>query len=118
MEVGKIQFIVIDSNYPGGMAAFWCEILGTEVDSTVGEGQYVLLKATEGAPPIAFQRVPEAKQVKNRVHLDLVVEDMAAAAARIEELGGKALSDVQELEGNRWQNMADPEGNEFDIAFG
>ena len=117
MAVGTIQFIVLDTVDPEPLAAFWCEVLGTEVDTTLGEGQYVVLKATEGSPPFGFQRVPEAKRGKNRMHLDLGVEDLAMAAARIEELGGSVLSEVQELEGYVWRTVADPEGNEFDIAL-
>ncbi len=50
---------------------------------------------------VGFQRVPEGKSGKNRLHLDLIVDDLDAATAEIETLGG------------RW--LDDPDGNEFDI---
>jgi predicted enzyme related to lactoylglutathione lyase len=61
--------------------------------------------------------VPEAKSGKNRLHLDLIVGDLDAAMAEIEGLGGAWLQPgiTHELEGFLWRQMADPEGNEFDI---
>src|ERR1700722_5661824 len=54
---------------------------------------------------------------ENRVHLDLVVDDdLDAATAEVEQLGGRWLGPgtTRELEGFCWRCMADPEGNEFD----
>jgi predicted enzyme related to lactoylglutathione lyase len=64
-----------------------------------------------------FQRVPEAKNTKNRLHLDLFVDDLEVATAEIEQLGGRWLEpgNTRDLEGFRWRCMADPDGNEFDI---
>jgi predicted enzyme related to lactoylglutathione lyase len=114
----SVGFIVIDTTGPDGLVPFWSRLLGVEVDSTVGDGQYVVLAATKGGYTIAFQRVPDAKAGKNRLHLDLMVEDLDAATAEIESLGGRWLEPgtTRELEGYRWRLMADPEGNEFDIA--
>ena len=66
---------------------------------------------------LLFQQVPDAKLGKNRVHLDLVVDDLDQSTAEIEKLGGRWLEpgNTRELEGFRWRCMADPEGNEFDI---
>ena len=118
MVVGTIQFIVMDSQDPDSIVPFWCEVLGTEEDTRVGGDQFVLLKAAGGAPPLAFQKVPEAKTVKNRMHLEIGVEDLDTAKAKVLELGGSVLSDVYELEGYFWINVADPEGHEFDISVG
>jgi predicted enzyme related to lactoylglutathione lyase len=116
--IGRLQYIVIDANDPDRLAAFWSALLGTEVDARLGDNDYVLLKATENsAPPIAFQKVPEPHAAKNRVHIDVAVADLAEASARVVELGGAILGEPQELEGYRWQNLADPEGNEFDVAL-
>jgi predicted enzyme related to lactoylglutathione lyase len=61
--------------------------------------------------------VPDDKSGKNRLHLDLIVDDLDSATAEIEGLGGRWLEPGQtrELEGFRWRLMADPDGNEFDI---
>ncbi|MEU1402544.1 VOC family protein [Streptomyces sp. NPDC005728] len=63
---------------------------------------------------LLFQRVPEAKTVKNRLHLDLHpgAERRADEVARLKALGARVLHGVQEP-GGEWVVMADPEGNEF-----
>jgi predicted enzyme related to lactoylglutathione lyase len=68
-----------------------------------------------GGPRLGFQRVPEAKTVKNRMHLDLAVPDPEALKARVVELGGSRLADHKEGR-VRWTVMADPEGNEFCVT--
>jgi glyoxalase superfamily protein len=81
----------------------------------------------EGAGPrLLFLRVPEAKSVKNRLHLDLHVvapgtpmdERRAALATRAGELTALGATEVGPVEeyGQYWIVMADPEGNEFCIA--
>jgi hypothetical protein len=66
---------------------------------------------------ILFQEVPEKKQVKNRVHLDLMVgpEAVDAEAERLVGLGATQVS-VHDGPDGRWILMTDPEGNEFDLA--
>lgn len=118
MAVGSIQFIVMDTQDPDRIVSFWCEVLGTEEEMRVGGDQFVVLKSAGGQPPLAFQKVPESKSVKNRMHLEIGVDDLDVARARIQELGGAVLSEVYELEGYFWQNVADPEGHEFDISKG
>ncbi|NEB00057.1 VOC family protein [Streptomyces sp. SID13726] len=63
---------------------------------------------------LLFQRVPEAKSVKNRLHLDLHAGDgqRAAEVERLTGLGASVLREVKEM-GGEWVVMADPEGNEF-----
>jgi hypothetical protein len=61
--------------------------------------------------------VPEAKVVKNRVHLDLISESFDAETERLVSLGAQKLHDVES--GNaRWTTFADIEGNEFDLIAG
>jgi hypothetical protein len=66
---------------------------------------------------ILFQTVPETKQVKNRVHLDLMVGP-DAADAEVERLVGLGASVVHVHDGDegRWVLLTDPEGNEFDVS--
>lgn len=63
---------------------------------------------------LLFQRVPEAKTVKNRLHLDLHPGEgrRAAEVERLRGLGATVLREVKEPSGE-WVVMADPEGNEF-----
>ena len=113
----KIGYLAIDTVDPKSLAPFWCGLLGVQVDTVLGEGEFLLLSPTEEGLIVGFQRVPEAKAGKNRVHLDLVVDDLDAATAEVEQLGGRWLEPGQtrELEGFQWRCMADPEGNEFDL---
>jgi len=66
---------------------------------------------------ILFQAVPEAKVVKNRVHLDLLVGPEAhdAEVERLVALGATVVGVHDGVEG-RWTLLADPEGNEFDVS--
>ena len=66
---------------------------------------------------ILFQAVPEAKTVKNRVHLDLIVgpEALDGEVERLVGLGATVLG-VHEGDGAKWTMMVDPEGNEFDVS--
>jgi predicted enzyme related to lactoylglutathione lyase len=77
----------------------------------------VVLSPTKDGLTVGFQRVPETKTGKNRLHLDLIVQDLDAATAEVEALGGRWVEpgNTRELEGFRWRCMADPEGDEFDI---
>jgi len=113
----KVGYLAIDSIDPNGLAPFWCGLLGVQVDTTIGDGDFLILSPTEEGLTVGFQRVPEMKDGKNRVHLDLVVDDLDEATAEVEKLGGRWLEtgNTRELEGFRWRCMADPEGNEFDL---
>jgi predicted enzyme related to lactoylglutathione lyase len=68
----------------------------------------------EGGPlPILFLRVPDHKQVKNRLHFDLRVDDYETAIARAIDLGAEPADEI--FAGERWRVLRDPEGNEFCI---
>lgn len=116
--LGGLDAITIDCADALGLARFWAEVFGTEIESAVGDGpQYVDLLPVPGVPILRFQRVPEPKATKNRLHLDVAVVDLDAAAARVEELGGRRISEEVMTEfGYDWLVMADPEDNEFCIV--
>jgi hypothetical protein len=63
---------------------------------------------------LLFQRVPEEKSVKNRLHLDLHPGEgkRASEVERLTGLGASVLREVKEA-GSEWVVMGDPEGNEF-----
>ena len=118
MSVGTFLFATVDCVDPDRLASFWAEVLGTDVDMAMDHGRYVFLKGGDGAPVLCFQRVPEVKTVKNRMHIDVSVSDLNVATERILELGGAWPDGVdRRLEDFTWRTMADPEGNEFDIVF-
>jgi predicted enzyme related to lactoylglutathione lyase len=112
--IGRVSFLTIDAIDPPRLAAFWGEVLGTTVDETSDEGRFVFLAAADGHI-LSFQRVPEPKSVKNRVHLDLRVEDLDAATDAVLALDGTWDGNEWTLDDARWRTVRDPEGNEFDI---
>jgi predicted enzyme related to lactoylglutathione lyase len=113
----KVGYLVIDTVDPERLAPFWCDLLAVRVDTAIGDGEFLILSPTRDGLTVGFQRVPEVKTGKNRLHLDLAVDDLDTATAEVEGLGGRWLEagNTRELEGFRWRCMADPEGNEFDI---
>ncbi|CAN5667544.1 VOC family protein [soil metagenome] len=76
-------------------------------------------------PRIYFQRVPEPKMAKNRMHMDLNVgggrdvpleerkRRVDAEVARLKELGATDERGAIEKEDEYWTRMNDPESNEF-----
>jgi predicted enzyme related to lactoylglutathione lyase len=68
---------------------------------------------SENGPTLLLQRVPEPKQSKNRMHLDLGVSDGQAEVDRIVGLGATVLSRDHAEVGYRWTVLQDPEENEF-----
>ncbi len=101
------------------LGRFWAEALGWGVDSE-GPGVTNLEPVGFAYPdPVAvcidIVARPEAKTVKNRVHLDLATTSLAHQAelvARLKDLGA-TLADVGQGGDVPWTVMADPEGNEF-----
>ncbi|MEU9104880.1 VOC family protein [Streptomyces xanthophaeus] len=102
--------IVVDSREPRTLVRFWAQLLGGEpVDRARGWSHV----EPPGFARLAFQPVPEPRAVKNRLHLDIGVDDVEAAATEAVRLGavraGEAVTDDQ----GSFQSMRDPEGNEF-----
>ena len=63
---------------------------------------------------LLFQDVPEAKTVKNRLHIDVHGEDgLDALVERLEKLGATRVNEVNQGPAGHWWVMQDPEGNEF-----
>jgi len=105
---------MIDCHDPEALIEFWGEILGIEAEQRYPN--YIFgTKIPGNHIRLAFQRVPEDKAVKNRLHLDLSHEDPVALIARVESLGGSRLQD-HEVGDSHWTVLADPEGNEFCVT--
>ena len=110
--MGIVSAVMHDTTDLDGTVAFWKEVLGLE--ELFRNERYVYLgNLGESGPHLAFQKVPEARSVKNRIHLDVRTADRMVAVARIIALGGTHLRDVTEDDFPTWSVMTDPEGNEF-----
>jgi hypothetical protein len=132
--------VVVDAADAHAQADWWAETLGwvvepqdeafirkmiaeghaREADTTTHKGALVWHDAAIHAPDntrrVLFQRVPEAKTVKNRVHLDVSVPaDAGAVVAGLIDRGATKLYDGQQGP-HTWVTLADPEGNEFCVA--
>jgi hypothetical protein len=111
--------VSVDCTDAGAVARFWGAVLGRQVAEDATAEQAVLLagdEATSG-PRLVFNRVPEAKALKNRVHLDLITDTFDAETERLLSLGAQKLRDL-ENERLRWTTFTDIEGNEFDLIAG
>ena len=106
--IAGIAALAVDCSDPPELALWWSRLLGgtVEVDR---DGDATL--HAPGGLAIDFFRVPEAKTVKNRLHLDLRSTDLAQATEQALALGATRADDVYD-EGD-WQVLRDPEGNEF-----
>ena len=117
--------VVIDCADHGAIVDFWQAALGPGYERREVNEQYVALvpprvegqPPVAGRPPILFQKVPEPKVVKNRVHLDFRCESMADEVARLVGLGATVIAE-RGLGDFRWTVLADPAGNEFCVSGG
>lgn len=135
--------VAVDCADPHGLADWWAEALGwqvepsdeafirkmvdagyaTDADTTTHHGVLVwrqgqAINHPEGsAPRMLFQLVPEAKTVKNRMHLDIRVgeERIEQEVARLTAAGALELHRGRQGP-HWWVTMADPEGNEFCVS--
>ena len=133
--------VTFDAADPGALAAFWAQVLGyiaepppegwstwedwareLEIPEERWNDQSAIVDADGAGARIFFQRVPEGKTAKNRVHLDVRAApglDIDARRAKLSEeaerlvaAGGTKLYEFEER-GQFWIAMQDPEGNEF-----
>ena len=108
------QNIVIDCADAQLVGKFWGAVFGVHLQGeppVAGEANEMWIEPGEGIPDILFIEVPEAKTVKNRLHIDLRPDDQAAEVGRLEQLGARRV-DIGQAEVT-WVVLADPEGNEF-----
>ncbi len=113
-EQAFVGTIMIDCNDLDVMSSFWCRAL--RLEEKVRHPSHVWLsRLSDRGPALALQRVPEPRQGKNRIHLDIGAKDPEAFAEHIISLGGAKVED-HEVEGFRWSVLADPEGNVFCVT--
>ena len=110
--------LVLDCAAPKALAKFWREAL--DYRDYYADANLAVLVPKEGiGSPLLLQGVPEPKACKNRMHLDIVVDDIEAEVHRLQALGAHRIDDgVQTFGGTRWVRMSDPEQNEFCVSTG
>lgn len=139
----RIQ-LVFDTSDPAAQARFWAEVLHYRLQPPpegfdsweaflrvrgVPEERWndasAIVDPDGDGPRIFFQRVPERKAAKNRMHLDLNVSGghdvplderrrrVDAEVVRLRALGATDERGAREQNGEYWVRMNDPEGNEF-----
>ena len=111
------QCICVDCRDPRLLGRFWADLLGWRI--THEDADEVVIEPPAGSPEdgvspdLLFGRVPEPKEIKNRLHIDLRPDDHAAELDRALALGARRI-DIGQGE-QTWEVLADPEGNEFCI---
>ncbi len=114
--MGTRLTLTLDCTDPERLARFWAAALDYE-DGGRHDEFWPLFPRDESEPMIVLQEVAEMKLGKNRMHLDLHVDDLAAEVVRLEDLGAHRVDpDLIEGHGHAWYVMADPEGNEFCVV--
>jgi len=125
--------VTFDAGDPQALGGFWAAALGyieqpppegfesweafldsMAVPADQRDKAYAIVDPDGGGPRLFFQKVPEGKSAKNRVHLDVNVGrgDVDARAEQLKSLGATEVRRVEEM-GEYWIVMQDPEGNEF-----
>jgi len=121
-----IDSITFDASHAATLARFWCEALDDYEIAPYGEDDIAQLRSkgiddieddpnvmalpkNGSGPRLFFQKVPEEKTAKSRVHLDVKLRDRAHLD-RLLELGAKI---VREWDAHDGYWMTDPDGNDF-----
>ena len=117
MPRSSVHNITVDCRDPYALASWWALVTG----GSIGEDDFpgdpaAAVNPPHGvtAPVLLFERVPEPKAGKNRVHVDLIPDTtLEEEVARLIGLVATQVGDHRRPDGSGWVVLADPEGNEF-----
>ncbi len=108
--IGRMHHVVLDGPDPAALAGFYSALLGLPV--TYRDDDWIVVAVNDTTSGLAFQRAPGHRAstwpdpaVPQQVHLDIMVEDPAAAGPRVLALG------ATKLDGHNV--YADPAGHPF-----
>ena len=116
----RISHTSFDARDAYAQSVFWSGVLDFIEDpddpNEPGHAE-CLITSRDRSQLLLFITVPDAKAVKNRVHLDLRPADRTREqeAQRLMALGAVQLADHRRPDGSGWITLGDPEGNEFCI---
>jgi Glyoxalase-like domain len=116
----RISHTSFDAADAYAQSVFWAWVLDfveDPDDPNEPEHSECLIMSRDRSQLLLFITVPDGKQLKNRVHLDLRPVDgtREQEVERILSAGGSRLADHRRPDGSGWITLADPEGNEFCI---
>ena len=106
--IGRIDEVVVDCANPRVLAQFWPTVLG---GTPCARDEFWYCVDPPGWTRLAFQKVPEGKAVKNRLHVDVGVSDIAADTAQAEALGARRVAGIHGHSAGSFQVLLDPEGS-------
>lgn len=115
-----ISHTTIDALDASAQSVWWGGLLGYNQDpedpNEPGQEE-CMIYSPDRSHRVLFLDVPDAKQLKNRLHFDLRPTDRTRdeEIERVRALGASDVDDVRLPNGGGWLVMADPEGNEFCI---
>ncbi|MET0490060.1 MAG: VOC family protein [Acidimicrobiales bacterium] len=114
-----VRTFTFDTLDPYAQAQFWSQVLGTGLDPEDAPGDpAATVSLGDGRPPLLFEQVPDAKSVKNRLHLDLEPQQPRDHEVdRLLGIGATPVDDRRRTDGTGWVVLADPEGNEFCVLM-
>ena len=119
-----INHVTFDCRDPYTLGSFWAEALGSSLqdDDEPGDPEAMVYAQSiaGGGVGVLFERVPDDKVVKNRVHLDVWPTDRTRdeEVEHLVRIGATVVADRRRPDGTGWVVMADPEGNEFCVCPG
>jgi predicted enzyme related to lactoylglutathione lyase len=114
----RISHLSFDALNSYAQSVFWCEVLGfaeDPEDPNLPEHEECMIFSSDRSQRLLFIQVPDAKVVKNRLHLDLspVTLTREQEVERLVGLGATQVGDFRRPDGGGWITLTDPEGNEF-----
>ena len=109
--IGRMHHVVIDCSDPAALAAFYSELLGLPI--TYRSDDWVVIAKNDTTSGVAFQRAHDYQPPEwptsarpQQFHLDVMVDDLAVAEARVISLGARPLRGGDHV-------YADPAGHPF-----
>lgn len=114
-----IRRIVFDCRNPQLLADFWANVTGynkIQLDEEEAKTLAIIAPPEKTGPALMFYVTPDEKVVKNRVHVEINAQDLAAEVERIIALGATKVAAHDEGQVS-WNVLADPEGNEFCVVY-
>jgi len=118
--IGKLRSVVIDCREPRTVADFWAGVLGGTVSQD--DPDWVVVTEPQGGR-LAFQLSPSHEppkfpdpQASQQIHLDVLVDDIESAEAKVLELGATRVPDAEDE--TDFRVYRDPAGHTFCLVWG